>query len=226
MAVALDVAGTELSTTTGGTSVSYTGITVGSGSNRGLVCVCQWDTRTVSSPTATWDNGGTNQSMTLLVGPIAITGNGALAVFGLANPISGNKTLRVAWTTTSQSAVCAVAFTGVDQTGGATSFPHATSATGSGTTSSVTITSATGNMVVAVHSNNASGSITAVNNTQVFIDNAFTSTAAASNRASGAASVAMTSTDSASGNWGAAGTDILAAATGDTFANNGYLRFV
>lgn len=226
MAVALDVAGTELSTTTAGTSVNYTGITVGSGSNRGLVVTCQWDLRTVSSPTATWDNGGTNQSMTLLVGPIAATGNGAVAVFGLANPTSGNKTLRVAWTGSSQSSVEAVAYTGVDQTGGATSFPHATSATGSSTTPSVTVTSATGNAVVAVHSSNAAGSFTSTNNTQLFLDNGFTNTGAAGNRASGAATVAMTATNSASGNWASAGTDVLAAATGDTFANNGYLRFM
>lgn len=212
MAVALDATGTLLSTTTAGSSINYTGITVGSGSNRGLVLVIGFDDNRITAPTAVWDSGGTNQSMTLLKLQAAASGTaGAVAVFGLANPIAGNKTLNVAWSTVvSQTSANAVSFTGVDQTGGVTSYPHAAGATGSTTTPTIAITSATGNMVVAGHSSAAAGTFTSTNNTNIFIDNALTNTSNAANRAAGAASVSMTATDTASGQWASAGTDILA----------------
>lgn len=223
MAVALDATGTLLSTTTAGTSISYTGITVGSGSNRGLVAVVCFDVSTITSPTATWDNGGTNQSMTLLkLQATASGGFGAVAIFGLANPIAGNKTLRVAWTTSSGTSAIAVSFTGVDQTGGVTSFPNAAGAQGSTASSSVTITSATGNAVVAGHSNN--NTVNSVNNTSLFIDHAQTHTDNAANRASGAASVAMTATLASSGTWAAAGTDVKAAAAAAAFVGQPRLK--
>ena len=78
-----------------------------------------------------------------------------------------------------------VSWTGVDQTGGATSFPHGTGATGSSTTSSVTVTSATGNAVMAVHGLNTT--VNAVNNTQTFLDNVPSTESAAGNRTADAA---------------------------------------
>lgn len=228
MAVAPDVTGANLSTTSAGTSINYTGLTVGAGlSNGALVFGICFDDNRVTGISATWDNGGTNQAMTSVVTKATASGlNGLVALFALVNPTAGNKTLHVAWTQSSQSSCAAASFTGVDQTGGTTSFAHQNSATGNTNTPTVAVTSATNNMVFAVHSSAAAGTFSAVNNTQIFRDNALTNTSNGMNRAAGAASVSMTATDTASGQWASAGFDLVAAATGDTFANNGYLRFM
>lgn len=213
MAVALDATGTNQNTGgTPGTSFSYTGLTVGSGSQRGLVFVVGLDSNAVSGLSAHWDSAGTNQAMTLLASQALAggTGVGYVAIFGLANPTSGAKTLSLTWTTSTQCTCAAVSFTGVDQTGGTTSFPHAASNTGTtGTTASVTITSATNNMVVAMHASQFQA-MNSVNNTQIFLDGTLTGNYGA-NRAAGAASVSMTATLAASDIWGSVGTDILAA---------------
>ncbi len=126
------------------TSLDYTGMTVAAGTNTALLVTVVFDTSSVvSNVTAVWDSGDTNQSMTQIV----TTGDvHQCLIFGLVAPTVGNKTLHIAWTTSAPLFVDAVAFDGVDQTGGATSFPNST--TGSGV-ATVTVTSATGNMVVA-----------------------------------------------------------------------------
>lgn len=213
-AVTFDANATAACHAAGATSINCSTLTVGAGTQRALVCKIGWTVTTVSAITLTWDSGGTNQAMTAITGATA-TGTAALAkVYGLVAPTSGAKTLAAAWTTASDVTVECTSWTAVDQTGGATTFPNGTGATGTSTTSSVTVTSAVGNAVEAVHVDTNAGCtcFTAVNNTQTFIDN--TNADAAGNRAAGAATVTMTATISASTPWASAGTDILAAGAG------------
>ncbi len=132
----------------------YTHMTVGSGSNRALIAVIvlgyNGSGARPTSISCTWDQGGSNQAMTL-IGTINASNNFATAqLYGLIAPTSGNKTLRLNYSNSTlnnnEAWIDAIAFTGVSQTGGATSFPGFTSAD-TGTT--VAVTSATGDFVVA-----------------------------------------------------------------------------
>jgi hypothetical protein len=94
LAATLDASGTKLQSATAQTSVNYTGLTVGASLvNSALVLALQFDAN-VSSITATWDNGASNQTMTRIGTGINI-GAGRAELFGLVAPVSGNKTLRV-----------------------------------------------------------------------------------------------------------------------------------
>jgi hypothetical protein len=209
---------TDLSATAGTSMSSAANISVGSGSNRALVVCVLWDVQTISGVSVTWNGAALSQ----VAGAVANSGSthGRAAIFAMVNPASGSNTLSASWTTSSDAYMYAVSYTGVDQTGGATSFPHGTSATGTiaaggSGNSSVSVTSATNNAVQACHSHDQ-GNIGTTNQTQLFVDNALTTDAAA-NRAAGAASVSMTAAESGSGltdNWVAVGTDILAASGG------------
>jgi hypothetical protein len=102
------------------TSLSYTGLTIAAGANIALVVTIDWDIGG-AAPTGlsvTWDSGGTNQSLTRIVN------NGTSELWGLVNPTIGNKTLAMSWTTTARVFIAGMAFNGVDQTGGATTFPN------------------------------------------------------------------------------------------------------
>ena len=191
------------------TSASCSTLTVGSGTNRALICQFVWNVA-VSAVSATWDQAGAAQSLALITGATG-TNTVHAELWGLVVPVSGAKTLSLSWTTSAQVVINCLSYTGVDQTGGATSFPHGTSATGSATPTSVTVTSATNNAVVAAHVMTA-GTITAVNNTQTYLDNTPATMSAAGNRAAGAATVTLTSTVSGGPpTWVAVGADVLAA---------------
>ncbi len=131
------------------TTKDYT-FTVASGSNLALVLTLNFGSNAVSGITAVWDQGGTNQSMTQLVLAQNVSpGVGSSAIFGLRNPTVGSSlTLRVSWTTTSEVFIAAICFAGVDQTSNVAAFPHTASYTVAGSGQTVSLTSATGNMVV------------------------------------------------------------------------------
>lgn len=215
MAVAFDANASAVVTGTGVTSVTTSNLTVGAGSTRALVTQLVLSLKTAASVTVNWDNAGTPQSQALI---ISANGGGAIAraeLWGLVNPTSGAKAARAAWTGASDAYINPTSFTGVDQTGGATSFPHSASATGtrSGATPfSLSIVSAVGNMTVADIGLDL-GSLSAPTQTQTFLSNALACDGAGS-RATGAASVAHAfSGDTNGGQWVMVGTDILAAAT-------------
>lgn len=212
MAVAVDANATADSTANGVTSINHANLTIGAGSNRALVVGINW-AGSVSAITLRWDSAGTNQSMALITGATAINGTAEFAnMWGLVAPTSGNKNLACAWTTAKDVVVNGTSWTGVDQTGGATSFPGGAGASaGSGTTASVTVTSAVGDAVQAAHT--LGNTCSAVNNTQLYRDNNPANISGAGNRAAGAASVAMTATLTSAG-WASAGTSIKADAGG------------
>jgi hypothetical protein len=210
MAVAFDAAGTEgKATVLGTTGISYTGLTVGASLSNGALVVVLVSDANVSSPVAVWDNGGTNQAMTL-IGTTSFTFE-QVNVFGLVNPISGNKTLKVTWNAvTSEMYIGAASWSGVDQTGGATSFAHYNGASGTSTAPSVAITSATGNAVMAgigqtQFLNSVSGTVLWA------IDNGGPNIGVGIFRSAGAASVTMSGVISVSTDWAIGGVDIVAA---------------
>ncbi len=212
MTVVFDAQGTTDALANAATSVDFTNLTVGTGANRALVVTLAFSNQAITGLTVTWDNGGTNQACTL-IGAINSGGiNGRAVLYGLVAPTSGAKTLHVAWTGSTSVTVSAVAYTGVDQTGGTTSFAHFNSASASsGSSVSVTITSAVGNAVVASQAI-GNTTFTSVNNTQVYIDNSPAVGSAAANRAVGAATVTMTGALPTSDDWAIVGVDIVAAA--------------
>lgn len=214
MAVVFDANATADATANGVTSINTSNLTIGSGSNRALVAQIVWS-GTVTSPALKWDNAGSPQSLAAITGASG-TNTARVDCWGLVAPTSGAKQLNAAWTTARDVCVNGVSWTGVDQTGGATSFPNGTSATGAGVTSSVSVTSATNDAVMAVFSN-VTDLIDAVNNTQTFRDNTPATMGGAGNRAAGAASVSMTATNHVSSTWAAAGCSLKAAGAGPAF---------
>jgi hypothetical protein len=215
MAVTFDAKGTTDATANGATALNFTNLTITGGlSNSALVAQLAFSLKTISNLTVTWDNGGSNQAMTQI---IAANGTGSVCraeLWGLVNPISGNKTLRSAWTGSSDVCVQAVSWSNVDQTGGTTTFANATSATGSssgtGTHNTITITSAVGNATM----DSATGTPTynSVNQTSTYIDNTPATISAAGSRAAGAATVthAWNATSTPSEAWVSVGVDIVA----------------
>lgn len=221
MAVATDAASTASVKGTSVTALSLSNITVGSGSNRALILWLCFDFSGGSAPTsisATWDNGGTNQAMSLIKSQQDGTGVEIISAYGLVAPTSGAKTLHVTWTNSAAGAeMFAESFTGADQTGGVTTFANATSLTGTKAsnlnenTSALSVSSATGDMAISGWCTD--GSINSTNQTQVWIaDN--TVTDGGGSRAAGAATVSFTA--NLAGNngtpYGAIGFDIVAAA--------------
>lgn len=191
---------------------NLTTITVGSGANRGLVVAFQIDgTTALSGQTVVWDNGGTNQSMTL-IGSEPTTGAGGIVYFyGLVAPTSGAKTLTVTWSSPSvEINIYAVSFTGVNQAGSTSSFQFVGANNGNSTAMTTTaITSATGDYVVGAFLSASTAAISAVSNTAVpAIDNAQGSINTAANRVTGSASVTLTGTTS-TGLWAAAAVNVL-----------------
>ncbi len=218
MAVAVDAV-SSAATQSGAsvTTFTHTNLTVGASlSNGALIFGVAFETA-VTSPTAHWDSTGTNQLMTLL-GTVNVVGgaNETIALFGLRNPTSGNKTFSTSWTTATGCTVFGISFTGVDQTSDAAAFKNVNSAHATSTAPSVTITSATGDIVVAWFAHdNGSADFSSLNNTTLYNGSGVNDGAA--NRAAGAASVAMSAVLTVSDFWAAIGVDVAAAGAGAAF---------
>src|SRR5258708_6805885 len=100
MAVVFDAASSAVVNQTSGTSLSITNITVGSGSNRALFLLIIWATGVLPTVTgANWDATGTPQAMSLVAGANGASGasSTSVAVYSLAAPTSGAKTLTISW---------------------------------------------------------------------------------------------------------------------------------
>lgn len=215
MAVAFDAKGTTDATSNGATSQDFTNLTITGGlSNSALVAQFAFSLKTISALTVKWDNAGTPQSMTQIIGANGTGSVCRVELWGLIAPTSGNKTLHAAWTGSSDICVQAVSWSGVDQTGGATSFAHSTSATGTtsggpSTHNTITITSAVGNATMDAACGTAT--INSVNQTSTYIDNTPANISGAASRAAGAATVTHScNSTGASDAWVSVGVDIVA----------------
>lgn len=193
-------------------------ITIGSGSNRAVVFQISLANSGSAAPSVSsvvWDSGGSNQNAAVITGTPGThtdTSFKRTELWGLIAPASGNLKLVVTLSgTTSDAYVSAVSYTGVDQTGGATSFAHGTTAGGTSTSPTFNVTSASGNAVVGTWTTDQAA-ISTASGTSVYIDNAsggFSS--AAANYDIGAASVALTLTPNNA--WVGSGVDVVAAAS-------------
>ncbi len=206
-----DTAGSSILGTTG---VSSTNLTVGSGANRALVVQIAFGVQAVTTVAVVWDSGGTNQALTLIGTLNSTTTTGRVDLYGLVAPTSGAKTLKLTWNAvTSDVTMNAVSWTGVNQTGGVTSFPHFTSARGQSTAISLAITSAVGNATM--DATETSGTPSAPTQTQTYLDTSRPTISGCGSRGTGAATVTHAWTTSGSSDfWVQVGTDILAASGG------------
>lgn len=211
MAAAFDAKNTANTQTNGATTLTNSNLTIGNFANLLLIATITFPTALPTITQFQWDKLGTPQNLTAVTNASSSGANSSCALYALVAPTFGNKQLSITWTGTSEATLSCLSFKGVDQTSVSVACPHGNGANGNSNSAAVTITSASGNMVTGVFITIASGIINSTNNNNVFIDNSGTSSDAAGNYASGAASVALSAAISASGVWNAAGCDILAA---------------
>jgi hypothetical protein len=208
MAVVLDVAGTQASASAA-IVVNNTSLTIGSGPLRALVAQVI-SLVALGSVTVNWDATGTPQLMTLIKSQAGVNGQ-VSALYGLLNPTPGNKTLRLAWTGSSEACLNAVAWTGVDQSSFATAFPRSVSATGNNANATVGVTSGVGNAVMSAVVAGSLQAISAVSATQTMLFHGLGTIEGGGSRAAGAALVTVTGTYAGTDQWAIVGTDIQAA---------------
>ena len=215
MSVAFDANATSPVSASGVTTIDLTTLTVGTGANRALVVQLSHATKTITNESMNWDQTGSPQACTSIKAANGSGSDGRAELWGLVAPTSGAKTLRHSWTGISDVIINAVSWTGADQTGGATTFPNSTSATGTSTTPSVTVTSAVNHATMdASAAPVASSPYSAPSKTQTYATFEGNIIGAGS-RAAGAASNVHSWTI-VSGPWVSVGTDIIDATTNPT----------
>jgi len=151
MAVARNDSGTAFNDAGGAyvTSVSVTGFTVSAGSDLCLYAGACWGA-TPTSITVTWNGVALTQVQ------VATNGECQTKLYRLIAPATGNLTLAASWTGAAPVVIGCGAFSGVHQTtpevGGDT-----VTATGSSTTPSRSVTSATGDATLVMSGSNDAG---------------------------------------------------------------------
>jgi hypothetical protein len=213
MAVAFDATLTADVNGSGVLTIQSTTLTVGSGSNRALICLL--NTGITAGATVamhvTWNSTGASPQAMSLIGTATSTDNTNVSrLVGLVNPASGNLTLLATWNGADGADMDAASFTGVDQTGGATSFPHFASNHAATTNPNVTITTAANNMVVA-HTANNSVCVNVMDHTQMHLDCTVFGWGSARSSVASGASITMGASLTTAAAWIMTGTDIQAA---------------
>jgi len=190
-AVTLDQASTEQGTSTSPLVNNNHTVAGGLTNPALLLVIVNAGATSMTSVTAVWDFGGAPQSMTLLKDQNAGSGRQVM-IFGLRNPASGNKQLRVDYSGASNAVFCAaMSFSHVNPASDAAAFPNATGASTGATPISITITTGANNYGVAGYSSQTNFS--SVSDNQLFLDNTGSVWAAAANyAASSGASVTLT----------------------------------
>lgn len=168
MAVTLNAAGTQASQVPAA-AITYTGLTIAAGSNIGAVFVVAWIADPGAITVNRWDDGGSNQDLTTIKAPTAGVNGQYVAVYGLVNPATGNKTWQLTYSTARECAVNAVAFNGVDQTGSATSFPNSATATGNTNKATQAISLPSNGAAVSVCAAGTAAGFTSVTATQLVL---------------------------------------------------------
>jgi hypothetical protein len=192
--------------------IDFTGLTVAAGSNTAILAAFSIQQATPNIASVLWDPAGASQALTL----IASGNNGSdwAFLYGRVGTIAtGNKTMRVNITGVAppETYLGAIAFDGVDQTFG-TAFVAATNASGTSTSPSITITSATDNYTVSVLT--APQNLSTNNQTLIYQGDTGVATGSYPQRAAGAASVTHSWTLAGSVGWITVGVNIVAAAGG------------
>lgn len=165
MAVAKNDSGTNNKNSGGsfGTSIdsSTTGFTVSTGSNLYLVGILGTGRANITSPAATWNS----VSMTNVVSKQASANEATTTLFGLVNPATGNLLLSCSWTGSIDAVLGMIAMSGVDQTTPVVTANNQT-ASGTGASGSVTITSAANDLTLAALTNGSGAAQTVSITTQ------------------------------------------------------------
>lgn len=188
------------------TTLTYTGLTVGAGSNRCLVAYAMYSATPVTS-TITWN--GTNVPIIGSISSNAAAAGTFVAIFGLVAPASGNNNLVITNGAAVDTILYAMAFTGCDQTGSTTTFSAPAAATGSSTAPSIAISSVVGNWTVACLAE-GSGTPSAATQTSDFINTTPNNVNGAGSDGTGASTVTHTWTLSPTSTWTVVGTSIAA----------------
>lgn len=210
--VVLDAAGTQQVNDGGGVDTTYTGLTVGAGANRALVLVVACASDPGAITVNRWDDGASNQNLTSVVAPVAGVNGQRVAIYGLVAPTSGAKTLQYTWTNVTECVINAAAWTGVDQTGGATSFPNSASAGGNTTTPTITGTLPASGATMSICVAGTLAGVTAVTATQFVLYHGIGAIEAGGSRST--ATATLTCTLDGTDQWRIAITGIAAAAGG------------
>jgi hypothetical protein len=225
MAVAFDAKATSFTTSGATTSITggFTKLTIGSVTNPGLIVYIQFGANPGAFTTATW-NG---VALTNIISASSSDGLSFAYLFGLAGPATGNHTLAMSWTNSSDWLVDAVSFSGVNQTGGATTFKNTNSVQAtltSGAAEPITITSPTGDMGVASYAT-STGSYNTTSNTGtlVYSDNTNVSGAGIYLLGSGSSVMTMNTNAGISAPYIAVGCDIAAAGAADVLMSQAWL---
>ena len=140
--------GTQFNSTAGSTGVTDTNQTVGSGTHRALVVLFIYDVQSVAGTTSlVWNSTVTPQTMTLIKSQKVTIGGttGVVELWGLANPASGNHTLKASWTGTTSGYLATISFSGSVND---ITFRNVTSSSVSTANPALTVTSVTGDYVV------------------------------------------------------------------------------
>jgi hypothetical protein len=141
LSVALDANATAPTLGSAITTLDNGNLTVGAGANIVLVAQIACNNTSMAVSSMVWDPGGANQALTKIVA--ASGGNSdRVELWGLLAPVSGNKILRATWSPSCNAQLNASSFSGA---GG---FEGAVVNTGVGTSSSLSVPSLAGNIVM------------------------------------------------------------------------------
>jgi hypothetical protein len=163
---------------------------------------------TITPTAVVWDQGGTNQAMTLGLTSNAVANE--TRIYYLVNPALGNLALRATWTTGRLATLGVVAFSGADQS---TCINVANNATNSGSSvadPSIVVTSTATGATVGAVTNNVNNTATTAG-TSIYRSTAFAAAYVLANPGN-----THSWTASASGTWTTAGVHILAAGAAPT----------
>lgn len=157
MAVAVDSTGTGQSKTTAATTQTYTGLSIGAGLVSAAATFVVFAGQAAGGAVgATFSATYNSVACTQIIRRDFGNGLGSLAVFGIVlgnSPPSGVNNFVITTTNLCVAAIQGTSWTGVDQTGGTTSFPHSTffdSNPSNISTQTLTITTANGNATHAI----------------------------------------------------------------------------
>ena len=150
MAVAVQNLATSGSSNPPATSFLDSKLTVSAGTNLAVVVGVTWLGNPGALGTFNWDaSGGTPQAMTLIGSVTPISGSSVfLGLFGVVNPHVGNLDLSGSWTNSVSSNDMMLSLTGVNQSGGSSSFSNFNSATGTTSPSSLSVTNPSGALAI------------------------------------------------------------------------------
>jgi hypothetical protein len=190
------------------------------GANSALGCLFLGDGAALPGLTVNWDFGGTPQAMTQAA--TAVSGSTGVAyAYALIAPHAGTLGLQVTWTggTSREIVMFLISFTGVDQTGGATSFQGVTNNSGgsaSNPATTGTITSGANDGMCGVFIDDNTASSGTVSDTAIDVFQARSNYDSNANYALALGNHALTCTWNASCNWAAAGINFASASAATT----------